>query len=116
MTTQVVLFSYKMKLNISKSKAVTKVLSKKLYCDLYRSSQCNKKIVGEIFVSLLTLVVFESQALKIGHNFQLLSMDYYWVEGIDILSSLITFFWTRLNSVFNRPRRHQICNSLIVAN
>ena len=29
----VVLFSYQIKLNISKSKAVTKMLSKKLYCD-----------------------------------------------------------------------------------
>ena len=33
------------------NKAVTKILSKKLYSDFNWSFQCNKKIVGENFVS-----------------------------------------------------------------
>ena len=51
MTSLVVSFSNQIKLNISKSKAVTKILSKTLYGDFNRSFQGNKKIVGENFVS-----------------------------------------------------------------
>ena len=50
MTSLVVSFSNQIKLNISKSKAVTKILSK-TYGDFNRSFQGNKKIVGENFVS-----------------------------------------------------------------
>ena len=50
MTSLVVSFSNQMKLNISKNKAVTKILSNKLYSDFNCSFQGNKKIVGENFV------------------------------------------------------------------
>ena len=50
MTLLVVLFSNQIKLNISKSKAVAKIVSKKLCCDFNWSFQCNKKIVRENFV------------------------------------------------------------------
>ena len=50
MTSLVVSFSNQIKLNISRSKQV-KILSKKLYSDFNWSFVCNKKIVGENFVS-----------------------------------------------------------------
>ena len=45
------LFWYQIKLTMSKSKTVTKILSKKLYYDFNWSFQCNQKFVGENFVS-----------------------------------------------------------------
>ena len=47
----VVLFAYKMKLNISVKNIVTKILPKKLYCDFKRSLQCNQENTGQNFVS-----------------------------------------------------------------
>ena len=50
----VMLFWYQIKLNTAKSKAVTKVLSKKLYYDFNRSFQCNKKYCGRKFCFINT--------------------------------------------------------------
>ena len=44
----VMLFSYQIKLGISKSKAVSKILSKKLYSSPDWSSQCIKKLREKI--------------------------------------------------------------------